>query len=78
MQYEPLSADGLASERHDMDADTNTAETLTGEALEVVHHPEDRCCELLVDGQSAGLIVYEDVRGRYVDSGNAGIARERP
>jgi predicted GNAT family acetyltransferase len=61
-----LSADGLASEEHDMDADTHTAGILTDQALEVVHHPEDRFYELLVDGQFAGLIVYEDDGGRYV------------
>lgn len=49
-----------------MDVDTNTAEAPAGQVLEVVHHPEDRFYELLVDGKSAGLIVYEDVRGRYV------------
>jgi predicted GNAT family acetyltransferase len=66
MHQEPLSDDVPASEKDDMDVDTNTAETLTGQVTEVVHHPEERFYELLVDGQSAGLIVYEDVRGRYV------------
>jgi hypothetical protein len=66
MHQEPPSADGVALEEHDMDVDTSTAEAAADQALEVVHHPEDRFYELLVDGQSAGLIVYEDVRGRYV------------
>ncbi len=39
---------------------------MTDLTLEVVHHPEDRFYELLVDGRSAGLIVYEDDHGRYV------------
>jgi predicted GNAT family acetyltransferase len=51
-----------------MDDDTHTAGALSDQALEVVHHPEDRFYELLVDGQFAGLIVYEDAGGRYVFS----------
>jgi predicted GNAT family acetyltransferase len=66
MHQEPLSADGLASEEHNMGADTRTAGSLTDQALEVIHHPDDRFYELLADGQSAGLIVYEDAGGRYV------------
>src|ERR1700755_1554682 len=66
MPQEPPSADGLASEEHDMGADTRTAGGLTGQALEVIHHPDDRFYELLADGQFAGLIVYEDAGGRYV------------
>ncbi len=33
---------------------------------EVVRRPEDRFYELLVDGQFAGLIVYEEFGSRYV------------
>jgi hypothetical protein len=62
MHQEPLSADGLASEEHDMGADTRTAGGLTGQVLEVIHHPDDRFYELPADGQFAGLIVYEDAR----------------
>lgn len=49
-----------------MDADINPARATASQTLEVVHHPADRFYELLVDGQSAGLVVYEDVHGRYV------------
>jgi NAD(P)-dependent dehydrogenase (short-subunit alcohol dehydrogenase family) len=49
-----------------MGADTRTAGGLTDQALEVIHHPDDRFYELLADGQLAGLIVYEDAGGRYV------------
>ena len=49
-----------------MGADPRTAGGLTGPALEVIRHPDDRFYELLADGQFAGLIVYEDVDGRYV------------
>ena len=63
MLQEPLSTDGLASEGHDMGADTRTAGGLTDQALEVIHHPDDRFYELLADGQFAGLIVYEDAGG---------------
>jgi hypothetical protein len=49
-----------------MGADTRTAGGLTGPALEVIRHPDDRFYELLADGQFAGLIVYEDAGGRYV------------
>ena len=49
-----------------MGADTPTAGGLTGPALEVIRHPDDRFYELLADGQFAGLIVYEDAGGRYV------------
>jgi len=66
MHQEPLSADGLASEEHDMGADTRTAGGLADQAIEVIHHPDDRFYELLADGQFAGLIVYEDAGGRYV------------
>jgi predicted GNAT family acetyltransferase len=66
MHQEPLSADGLASEEHDMGADTCTTGGLTHQALEVIHHPDDRLYELLADGQFAGQIVYEDAGGRYV------------
>jgi predicted GNAT family acetyltransferase len=49
-----------------MGADTPTAGGLTGPVLEVIRHPGDRFYELLADGQFAGLIAYEDARGRYV------------
>jgi len=49
-----------------MDADTHTAGAPSDQALEVVHHPADRFYELLVDGQFAVLIFYEDAGGRYV------------
>lgn len=49
-----------------MDAGTHTAQALTHQVLEVVHHLEDRFYELLVDGQFAGLVVYEEAGGRYV------------
>ena len=45
-----------------MDADTGP----TNQVLEIVHHAAERFYELLVDGKSAGLIVYEDIGGRYV------------
>ena len=48
-----------------MDADTRTTWTSPDQRVEVVRHPEDRFYELRVDGQSAGLLVYEDARGRY-------------
>lgn len=65
MHQEPLRADGLASEEHDMGADTRTADGPAGQALEVIHHPDDRFYELLADGQSAGLVVYENAGGSY-------------
>lgn len=34
--------------------------------VEVVHHADNRFYELLVDGQFAGLVVYEAADGRYV------------
>ena len=34
--------------------------------VEVVHHADNRFYELLVDGQFAGLIVYEATDDRYV------------
>jgi uncharacterized protein len=48
-----------------MGTDTRNAGGLTGPALEVIRHPDDRFYELLADGQFAGLIVYEDAGGRY-------------
>jgi NAD(P)-dependent dehydrogenase (short-subunit alcohol dehydrogenase family) len=76
MHQEPLSADGLASEEHDMGADTRTAGGLTGQVLEVIHHPDDRFYELLADGQFAGLIVYEDARPPW-RLGVSGFPRRR-
>jgi predicted GNAT family acetyltransferase len=42
------------------------AEGSDGPVLEVVHRPDDRFYELLADGQSAGLVVYEVAGDRYV------------
>ncbi|HEX6519914.1 MAG TPA: GNAT family N-acetyltransferase [Streptosporangiaceae bacterium] len=65
MQQEPLPADDLTAGEHDMDTDIHAAGSLADQALEVIHHPDDRFYELLADGQFAGLIVYEDADDRY-------------
>ena len=51
-----------------MGTDTHPAERPTGQALEVVRRANERFYELLVDGQSGGLVVYEeeDAGRRYV------------
>jgi predicted GNAT family acetyltransferase len=66
MHEEPLPADNLAAEEHDMGTDTHPAKDPAGRALEVIHHADDRFYELLVDGQFAGLAVYGDAGDRYV------------
>jgi len=66
MHQEPLPADDLATGERNMGTDTHTAKSRADQALEVVHHPDDRFYELLADGQFAGLIVYEDAGDRYV------------
>jgi predicted GNAT family acetyltransferase len=37
-----------------------------GSGVEVVHHADNRFYELLVEGQFAGLVVYEATEDRYV------------
>lgn len=49
-----------------MSAETHTAENPAGQAVEVVHDTDNRFYELLVDGESAGLVVYGTDGDRYV------------
>jgi predicted GNAT family acetyltransferase len=53
-------------EEYDVDTDAHCAESPAAQALEVVHNPNERFYELLVDGQFGGLAVYEVSGGRYV------------
>ena len=59
-----------------MGTDAHTPESRAGQALEVIHHPDDRFYELLADGQFAGLIVYEDARPPW-RLGVSGFPRRR-
>ena len=46
-------------------AETHTADP-AGQAVEVVHDTDNRFYQLLVDGESAGLVVYGTDGDRYV------------
>jgi predicted GNAT family acetyltransferase len=49
-----------------MGTDTHLNADTGGQVLQVIHHVRDRFYELLVDGQFAGLVVYEDAGSQYV------------
>jgi hypothetical protein len=66
VHQELLPADNLADGERNMGTDAHTPKSRAGQAFEVIHHPDERFYELLVDGQFAGLVAHEDAGGRYV------------
>jgi predicted GNAT family acetyltransferase len=49
-----------------MGTESQPVEGPAGQVLEVVRRADDRFYELLVDGQFAGLVVYQEEGSRYV------------